>query len=176
MLVRKLVGKQCYLSPYEVEYAPLFYKWVNDLEVARTMTFATKNISLKTEAEVIERLSKEHNYLIVDLATDAVIGCVGLLDIDHVNRCSEIGLMIGEKSFWGKGYAPDAMRALIGYAIDYLNLNSIMLRVYAFNERGLRCYEKVGFKKMGERRQALMQRGQAFDVVYMDLIAEEYRR
>ncbi len=176
MLVKKLEGKKCYLSPYDAEYVPLFFKWVNDLDVSKTMTFYSKSIPLRTEAEIVERLSKEHNYMIVDRETDKVIGCIGLVDPDHLNRSTEIGLMIGEKEFWGKGYASDAMRTLIAYAIDYLDLHNVMLRVYSFNERGIRCYERVGFKKIGARREALRQRGQAFDVVYMDLLASEWKR
>ena len=57
---------------------------------------------------------------------------------------------------------------------DYLNLNNIMLNVYSFNENAISCYRKVGFKEFGRRREAIMKKNERYDIIYMDIIREEY--
>ena len=84
------------------------------------------------------------------------------------------GIFIGEKSFWGQGYGQEATRLTLDYGFNLLNLNSIMLGVMAFNERALRTYEKVGFMKIGRRRQVRIIGSQKHDVFLMDILAEEF--
>jgi RimJ/RimL family protein N-acetyltransferase len=62
---------------------------------------------------------------------------------------------------------------LIG-GCGFLNLENIMLNVYAFNTRAIRCYRKIGFKEIGRRRRARRIQGTSYDIIYMDLLAEEF--
>jgi len=96
------------------------------------------------------------------------------INLDHINRTAEVGIFIGEKSCWNKGYGEEAMRLLLDYAFNILNLESIMLNVYAFNTRAIRCYRKIGFKEIGRRRRARRIQGTSYDIIYMDLLAEEF--
>lgn len=66
------------------------------------------------------------------------------------------------------------MKLLVSYGFNLLNLNSIMLGTILFNERAIRCYQKVGFKEIGRRRQARLIGKEKYDVVLMDLLAEEF--
>ena len=63
---------------------------------------------------------------------------------------------------------------LLDYSFNILNLNNIMLNVYAFNTRAIRCYRKIGFKEIGRRRQARRIQGKSYDIIYMDILAEEF--
>lgn len=175
MLVKKLIGEKCYLSPYSVEYTELFYQWVNDIDVISTMVLANKTISLETERQFIQQLSKEHNYLIVDKQTDKVIGGFGFFDIDHINQKATVGIIIGDKTYWNKGFGTDALRTLCSFGFNFLNLHNIMLTVYSFNLKAIKCYEKVGFKIIGRRRQSFFQNGKVFDEVFMDLLKEDLK-
>jgi len=85
-----------------------------------------------------------------------------------------LGIVIGEKDCWGKGYGQDAVRLLLDYAFNLLNLNSIMLGTFSFNERAIACYKKVGFREIGRRRQARIIGAKRFDAILMDILAEEY--
>ena len=174
--VPKLVGTSVYLSPICVEDAPLYTAWLNDMEVLRYLELASQSISLESERGALESLAKRHNYAIILAAEDRLIGNVGLLDLDSLNRRCEIGIFIGDKSCWGKGYGSEALRLLLGYAFDYLNMRNIMLRVYGHNERAIASYKKIGFTEMGRRRSALRREGREYDVIYMDVLDEEFRR
>ena len=86
-----------------------------------------------------------------------------------------LGIAIGEKEYWGQGYGTEATRLLVDYGFNLLNLNSIMLGAFVFNERAIACYKKVGFKEIGWRRQARIIGGQKYDVLLMDILAEEFQ-
>ena len=66
------------------------------------------------------------------------------------------------------------MRLLLDYGFGLLNLNSVMLGTFAFNQRAIHCYERVGFKVIGRRRQARIIAGVKYDAVLMDILADEY--
>ena len=85
-----------------------------------------------------------------------------------------LGMVIGEKSYWDKGYGQEATKLLLDFAFNLLNLNSIMLGTFSFNERAIRCYEKVGFKEIGRRRQTRIIRDFKYDTILMDMLAEEF--
>ena len=173
---KKLVGQKCYLSPVNPDDVEIFTAWLNDLEVTRNLNLGTQNVTLVTEKAALERLAKDgHVYSIIDVETDALIGNVGLTGIDHVNGLCGIGIFIGDKEYWGRGYGAEAMRLLLGYAFDYLNMNNIMLNVYEFNERAYACYIRVGFKEIGRRRKAICREGRFHDHIFMDILAEEFR-
>jgi len=63
---------------------------------------------------------------------------------------------------------------MLDYGFSVLNLNSVELGVYAFNLRAIRCYEKVGFKRAGVRREARIIAGVPHDTIVMDILASEF--
>jgi RimJ/RimL family protein N-acetyltransferase len=65
------------------------------------------------------------------------------------------------------------MSLLIDFGFNYLNLNNIMLKVFAFNERAINCYKKAGFKEIGRRRQAYYLKGKYHDQIFMDIIRSD---
>ncbi len=175
---KKLVGEKCYLSPCAPEDAEKWAAWDNDPDVALPLGDEAFTLSsLESEQENIARIQKsgEPIFTILDLATDEVIGRGSLFFVNRVDRCSELGIVIGEKSFWNRGYGQDATRLLLEYGFNLLNLNSIMLGVFSFNERAIACYRKIGFREIGRWRQARIIAGKCYDIVFMDMLADEFR-
>jgi RimJ/RimL family protein N-acetyltransferase len=174
---KKLVGEQCYLSPCAPEDAEKWAAWENDLEVALPLgDEAYMPSSPERAREIIADALKrgEHVFSIIDLGTEEAIGRGMLFNVDLVNRAAMLGIVIGEKAYWGKGYGVDATRLLLEYAFTLLNLNSVMLGVFAFNARAIALYRRVGFREIGRRRQARIIGGQKHDAVLMDILAEEF--
>ena len=80
---------------------------------------------------------------------------IGDLELDHIswrNREAEFRIRIGVKEYWDQGYGTDAVRTLLALALGRLGLRRVYLRVYCFNRRAIRCYEKCGFRKEGVLR------------------------
>ncbi len=175
---KKLVGEKCYLSPCAPEDAEKWAAWDNDPEVALPLGDEAFTLSsLETEQENIARIQKNQDpiFTILDLATGEVIGRGSLFFINRVDRCCELGIVIGEKSYWNRGYGQDATRLLLEYGFNLLNLNSILLGVFSFNERAIACYQKIGFREVGRWRQARIIAGKCYDLVFMDMLADEFR-
>jgi len=131
-------------------------------------------ISLENERAFLSDLSKDHNYSIIDLETEELIGNCGFLDIDHINQTSEVGIFIGNKKYWNKGYGTEALSLLVDYGFKALNFHNIMLKVYEYNKSAIKCYEKIGFKQIGKRREALHRNLEKHNIIYMDLLQNEY--
>jgi RimJ/RimL family protein N-acetyltransferase len=174
MYFKKLIGKKCYLSPLDINDAGKFTEWLNDIEVLEYLQLYSSIISYENEKELLGNLSREHNYSIIDLETEELIGNCGFLDVDHINQTAEIGIFIGNKHFWNKGYGTEALFLLIDYGFKALNFHNIMLRVYEFNKRAIKSYEKIGFKQIGKRREALQRNLEKYDIIYMDLLPNDF--
>jgi RimJ/RimL family protein N-acetyltransferase len=174
---KKLVGEKCYLSPCSPEDAAKWAEWDNDLEVTIPLgDEAYIPYAFEKSQQIVDEVirNQDHVFSIVDLGTDGLIGRCMLFSIDHVNRHAMLGIVIGEKDCWGQGYGQDAIRLLLDYAFNLLNLNSVMLGTFSFNERAIACYRKVGFREIGRRRQARIIGSKRYDAILMDILAEEY--
>lgn len=172
--LKKLIGKKCFLSPITAEDAEIYARWLNDMEVVRFLTMATSIINTENERNLLEELSKSHNYGIVTIEDDKLIGTCGLINMDTVNRSAEIGIFIGDKNYWHQGYGTEAMRLLMDYGFRYLNLHNVMLQVYSFNKNAVECYRKLGFREIGRRRQAVYRDRMFHDVIFMDILPDNF--
>ncbi len=172
---KKITGKNIYLSPIHMADVEQFTQWINDLDVTINLSVSPGIFTIEKEREALEKLGKDgYHFSIIHLHQDELIGICGLLDVNHINRTAEAGIFIGNKKYWNKGYGTEAMNALLDYAFNLLNLNSIFLRVHAFNQRAVKCYRKCGFKEIGIRREAYIAGGKKYDQLYMDILAREF--
>ena len=175
MYFRKLVGKKCYLSPIDINDAGKFTEWLNDLEVTQYLSaMYPRAINAQNEKGFLEKLAKEHNYSIIDIETNELIGSCGFIGLDHLNQTAEIGIFIGNKTHWNKGIGTEALILLLDYGFMALNLHNIQLRVYSFNERAIKSYKKIGFKTIGNRREALRRGNKLYDIIFMDILYDEF--
>lgn len=174
MYIKKIIGEKCYLSPMNTEDAEQYAIWLNDLDVVNYLTLSPAMITINSEKEAIETMSKEHNYSIISADSDKLIGSVGLANIDSINQTAEIGIFIGDKTFWNNGYGSEALCLLINFAYRRLNLHNIYLTAYSFNKRALVCYEKIGFHKVGEKRESIIRNHQYYNKVIMDILPDEF--
>ena len=81
---------------------------------------------------------------------------------------------IGDEENRGKGYGQEAIRLLLTYAFEYLNLNNIMLGLWSFNTEAYECYKKAGFKEIGRRRECYYLKGVYYDEILMDILQKDW--
>ena len=176
MYYKKIEGERIYLSPMCVEDAPKYVKWMNDFKVTDGLNGSQNLVTLESEKEWIEKNNRDGNFqfAIVTQENDELIGNCGYNELDLVNSKATIGIFIGEEENRNKGYGTEALNLLIEYGFAYLNLNSIMLSVYSFNDRAIACYKKVGFKEIGRRREAYLKQNERYDDIYMDILRKEF--
>jgi RimJ/RimL family protein N-acetyltransferase len=93
--------------------------------------------------------------------------------VDSVARTCELGITIGNKSYWGKGYGREAISLLVDYGFRYHNFRKVWLRVHGSNERAQRAYRAVGFTEEGRLRAHVYSNGNYDDLVFMGILREE---
>ena len=174
----KISGEKCFLSPCSGEDGELWVRWLNDLDVSLPLGDEAYNtVGLERMQEEVQQIITrgEHVFTIVERESGCAIGRCLLFSVDWINRSAMMGIFIGEKSYWGQGYGQEATRLLLDVAFNLLNLHSIMLGVFAFNQRAQHAYERLGFKVIGRRREARLIGGKAYDAIFMDLLEHEFR-
>jgi RimJ/RimL family protein N-acetyltransferase len=103
------------------------------------------------------------------------VGQCALFNIDAVARTSEIGITIGDKTYWGRGFGREAIELLLAYGFVHWNLHKIWLRIHAANERAQRAYSACGFGEEGRLREQVWSNGKYDDLLIMGLTAEHWR-
>jgi RimJ/RimL family protein N-acetyltransferase len=102
-----------------------------------------------------------------------MIGDCGLWDFDVTARNANLGISIGERDYWGKGYGRDAVRVLVDYAFQHHNLVKVCLTTTADNGRAIRAYEAAGFEREGLLRRQAWVNGEYQDVVAMGILRDD---
>lgn len=173
----KLSGDLVYLSPVQPEDGDLWAEWLNDLEVSIPLgdeAYALITCEQARAGAAGAARSGEPVFTIVEKSSGKPIGRCLLFAVNHVDRRAMCGVFIGERSLWGRGYGTEALALLLDYGFNLLNLNSIELGVFEFNQRAIASYRRLGFKEIGRKRQARIIAGKAYDVILMDLLACEF--
>ncbi|MCA0986905.1 GNAT family N-acetyltransferase [Guptibacillus algicola] len=157
------------------------FQWRNDEEVS---LFAVGNSPLLTHVsreqventyETIISMNRAENgvFSILDLE-GRIIGIADYRDVNSITRSAVMGITIGDKAYWGKGYGSDAIRAMVRYLFLQLNLERIQLDTWSGNVRAIRSYEKCGFEVEGRLRQNEYVEGTYYDTVVMGLLRSEW--
>jgi RimJ/RimL family protein N-acetyltransferase len=170
-------GERVYLRPVELEDMELFLAWMNDPEIHQYLA-RFKPLNRCEEKEWLEKLHTRPGECVFGIALkegDRLIGTCGLRQAELPHRAADLGIAIGEPAFHGKGYGAEAMRLLLAYGFDTLGLHRIGLFVYANNARGIRCYEKCGFRREGVKREARWWNGRWWDVLEYGILEHEWR-
>lgn len=172
-----ILGDKVFLRRVERDDLPHFMRWMAN-PATRRFILRHQPMSLMEEENWFDGLMKDSSrsqfYCIVDGESSALVGNIGLRDIDLRSRSAELGIMIGDTENQDKGYGTDAMRALVRYAFEEMNLNRIQLRVHEDNPRAIHVYEKIGFAREGVLRQADWRSGRYSDVWLMAVLRDDW--
>jgi len=174
-----ILGDKVRLRPVERDDLPLFVEWFGDPEVRRHLALYLP-FSLAQEERwfesLLDRLERNQDVLLaIETVGGIQIGNVGLHSVNWKDRSAELGIVIGEKSYWGKGYGADAVLTMLRMAFREMNLHRVFLRVDVDNERAIRCYEKAGFQRDGTLREAVFREGAYIDQHVMSILKSEFQ-
>lgn len=174
------VGEMVYLRPLAPEdINEKYVAWVNDPDVGRYLEVTNFPRTLEQIRSYYEQISAAPNEImlaIVDKQSDLHIGNIKLGPINWVHRKATLGILLGERAFWGRGVGAEATRLMVEYGFFRLNLHRIDLGVFSEHAAAIRCYEKVGFKPEGRLREALYKDGAFTDHISMGLLRSEYQK
>jgi RimJ/RimL family protein N-acetyltransferase len=175
---------QVKLRPHTEADLPNYVTWLNDPEVTEFTALEAGNVTLEGEREWLARVSdpacRERNW-----AIEACPEPAERVDGRHVGNCAlhlhesgemaGVGIIIGDKTQWSKGYGTAALREVLRIGFEEMGLQRIHLQAFAGNARGIRCYEKCGFRHEGLLREARFKRGEWRDTVTMAILREDWQ-
>ncbi|MCK6462282.1 MAG: GNAT family N-acetyltransferase [Candidatus Pacebacteria bacterium] len=166
-----LPGEKVNLRPLLKSDVGKLMRWINDPEVTQ---YLSAYLPMHEDEEIcwIENLSKRKSsdiVLGVETIERTLIGTAGLHGINWKDRTVTLGISIGEKSYWGKGFGTEAVSLLIGFAFNTLNLRKVCLTVLSNNKRAIKCYKGCGFKVEGCRKRQIFKNGRYLDQILMSV-------
>ena len=174
---RVLIGKRVYLRPLMKEDLVHLRKWSQDAEI-RGLIGETTPMSQAECEKSLEKVytdSSREWFMVVIKQDNRVIGEAGLLRMDPAWRTTDVSVIIGEKEEWGKGYGTEAILVLLDRAFRQLDFHRVAIGVVGFNERALRFWEKIGFRKEGVQRDGYYYDHRYYDFVMMSILEDEFR-
>lgn len=179
MLGNKLItGENVHFDAITRDDLPLIGNWFSDTEILSYIwEIAVYPQSEQETQEWYEKIkdSKDAYHFLIRLnEVNRAIGFINLKNLNFKSRWAKLGIMIGEKDCWDKGYGTEATRLMVRYGFWELNLNRIELSVAAFNERAIHSYQKLGFQQEVVKRQALYRNGTYHDTIIMGLLRDEW--
>lgn len=171
----KLVGKKVVLRPGVDSDIYYLSKWYNDDELNRLAGWSDSKV---TPEKLRYNISRSFGYdplnLMIDNEEGKPIGTIQLYDFNEQDRSCKLGIRIGDRDYWGKGYGEDAVRTLLEYAFMKIDLYRVTLKVYEYNERAARCYLKCGFQHEGRTRQSAYVDGKFYDEKIMGILKSDF--
>jgi len=104
------------------------------------------------------------------------IGQCGLFDFNETARTCELGITIGNRDYWGRGYGRETINLLLDYAFRIRNYRRVWLTVNGTNQRAYRAYRACGFQEEGRLRHHVWSNGEYIDLICMGVLRDEWNR
>jgi RimJ/RimL family protein N-acetyltransferase len=147
----ELRGERLGLRPFGPADLRRTQRWVSDPEIARWILPAWPRLPLSWE-EWLRRVytSPDSVHFAIVLHEGRHIGNCSLHSIRWTEGVAAVGILLGERDCWGKGYGPEALGLLLNYAFRHLGLARVVLHVHRANHRAIRAYRKAGFREVPE--------------------------
>ena len=175
---RILAGRLVRLRPLVESDVPLLARWFGDPEV-RHWTHLSEDPpnaqTVEAHRERYCRMRDDPRQLRFCIATidGHPIGDLGFVDI-HPHGRVELGITIGDKAYWSRGYGADAIRTALGYAFNQLACRRVYLITDEDNLRAHRCFEKCGFTREGLLHAHRLRYGLPLNMLIMGVLRSEF--
>ncbi len=132
-----------------------YLQWMNDIEVVRWLE-ARGRVYTRDDLISFIRIHTEdrrfHFFAMTLRDGHSHIGNIKLGPVDSVNRRADLGIIVGERAAWGRGYAREAISAVTDYAFGKLGLHKVTAGCYGANEGSRRAFLAAGFTHEGTRK------------------------
>ena len=174
-----ILSKNVYLRPIEISDASGPYlSWLNDSEVNQYLESRFVPWTQEMLLTYIENLSDNGDEMLFAIClseSDLHIGNIKLGPINWHHRFADIGILIGDKSQWGKGRAADAIKTICRFGFEELNLNKITAGCYGDNLGSVKAFNRVGFREEGRLKSKFFSPSGYQDHILMGLLSDEFK-
>jgi RimJ/RimL family protein N-acetyltransferase len=171
-------GASVYLRPVMLRDAPVIRKWHNDPEIMRMARIGEKKTTIAEEHNDIRsarRSGKEAYHIIVRISDNKPIGFLRFIYIDRASGNVWLRMMVGDKKAWGKGFARDAMQTYVKWLFDVIGIHRVSLECYSTNKRAIEFYRRMGFRREGVLREAVLIDNKYRDIFSFGMLRKDLR-
>jgi RimJ/RimL family protein N-acetyltransferase len=171
-------GRRVVLRRHVPRNLAAFTRWYADPEVARLTRYQAGPMRPDEIRRFFEARVAGTGSLAMAIhlrGSDRLIGTCAFSQLDGDNGSALFHITIGERDCWDSGYGTEATALMLEHAFGTLGLHRVALAVFAFNERAIRSYRKVGFVVEGRSRQAIWRDGRFCDEIQMSILEDEWR-
>jgi RimJ/RimL family protein N-acetyltransferase len=166
-------GAKVSLRPLEKDDLERSLKWLTDPLVNKYLSHNFRDLTHEQEEKwfnYIKRSGQDIVFAIIDKEKGLHIGNCALHKINKKKQTAELGIVIGERKYWDRGYGTDVVKTLLSFAFDDLCLSNIRLNVYDYNKRAIKAYSRCGFKTI-----RILKNSHVYDGKYWDTLIMEYK-
>lgn len=169
-----LEGKRIFMREVRLsDVNETYYRWMNDPEITQFLESRFVPNSMERLQEYVRNFTGNKDNILLAIVlkeNHRHIGNIKLGPINWVNRFGDVGIAIGEKDCWGKGYGIEAISLVSKYAFNTLNLHKLAAGCFKSNKGSVKMFQKSGFETEGIQRQHAFRNGKYEDVIYLGLI------
>lgn len=171
-------GEKVFLRPVKYEDWQKTINWRNDLEFNSLIMSHPFPVTEELEREWIKGVLEDKNdnsvyFAICSKDSEELVGITKLYQINGISRTCYFGIYIGSETNREKGFGKEAMRLVINYAFNSLNLRKMLVEVVEINQTAISLYKKLGFKKEGDLKEQFYSNGKYQDVKIMSFIQKD---
>ena len=175
MAIENIIGDHIRLRPLTKADMILKVKWYNDPAVRKTLVIDEVFDLTGTESWFGGLAGNDTRAdFMVESLDGAPIGITGLIDIDRKNKSTQCYCVIGEKSFWGKGFGTEIHSVLFQWGFETFDIEKIWAHIRTNNPAIFRVVEKLGFKVEGTLRQDKIVEGRRINLYHIGLLRDEF--
>lgn len=180
-MIRKpfIEGEKIYLRGLEEsDISGNYFHWFDDDEVCAHNSHHRFPNSVAKMKDFLDHQNTGVDVLILAVIVregDVHIGNIAFRQIDYIHRSAEYAIIVGEKKYWGKGYAFEASCLLLKHGFDNLNLHRIFLGTPANNLGMVKLAESLGMTMEGVGREEFFKNGRYQDVKHYAVLRSEFK-
>ena len=171
----KLIWDKIYLSPLNPDDAEILTKWCCDERIVKNTTMLPHIPSLEWERNWLINGHSPYAMAIVKKDWDEFIGTIELWNVDFINQKAELWISIWNVDEHGKWYWTDAIKTILTFAFNTLNLYNVWLGVKSFNKKAIAYYKKVWFNEIWIRHHCRYYDGEWYDDILMEILKPDFK-
>ena len=147
MKMKIFVDNDIYIKSFDDSFDyDKYLSWLNDSSVNQFLETRFVFNTIESIREYTDASLKQGDYFFGIFFNDIYVGNVKLSAVNKIHQRCELGIMIGDKNYWGKGIAPRVIQFLTNYAFTELGLKMVVAGAYALNKSSIKAFEKSNFK------------------------------
>lgn len=168
-----------YLRALEPEDYLITYEWRKDEEIQNLVGGHKYFVSKEKERQWVLNTITDNSRMVLGIClkeNNKLIGTVNIQDIDWINRSARVPILIGDKRYWGSGYASEARILALKFAFEERGMHRVGAVILEHNIASIKQHERLGFVREGVLRDSVYKGGKFHNQIYFGLLKEDFMK